>query len=188
MNATELLLFVYRLSLPTVVVLALLVSVGITYLHRRFCGKMWWKLFLGIAVVLSVCGIVYITILRREPGTVHVMNLVPLHSYRLWLSGQQIEALRSNLMNMILFVPFGLLFFAVLPERWPVWKKLRLAIVCGCLLSIGVEWIQFIRQCGEVETDDVINNTIGTLFGGSGIPLEWMIWEKCTLLGHKSDR
>ena len=180
-----LLLSFYRLKMYTIIWLILIVCVIFVLLNTRFAKKKWWKPFMGLAVVITLAGILYITVFRRESGTVCIMNLTPLASYKLWLSGQQSEALRSNLMNIILFVPFGLFCYSALPQKWPTCVKIIIGVLSVCLLSVGVERIQFIRQCGEVEADDIINNTIGALLGNICIPLESMIWEKSKKLFHK---
>ena len=133
---------------------------------QRFGEKKWYKLLLGLGLGLAVYAVLYSTVLSRETDTVHSIQLKPFQSYLAYLSGVNTEALRTNCMNILLFVPIGLLGETVLPNNWNLWIKMLLVVFIGLFLSIGVEYLQFVRQCGEVEMDDVINNTIGTCMGG----------------------
>ncbi len=64
------------------------------------------------------------------------------------------------LLNITLFLPFG--FFAgYLFKKTPLWKILLYALT----FSICIELIQAIFHIGSCETDDVLNNTLGTFLG-----------------------
>lgn len=113
----------------------------------------------------TVFGLFFITILRRERGAGYSVLLVPFYSWRLYFSGVEQEALRSNLMNMILFMPFGILTFLFMPLHWNIGKRMLVLAASACALSIIIEISQYLLQCGSMETDDVINNTLGAVVG-----------------------
>lgn len=56
-------------------------------------------------------------------------------------------------LNILLFVPLGFLIGG--------WK----GVLCGFVLSCGIELTQFVYQLGFCELDDVLNNTIGSAIG-----------------------
>lgn len=62
--------------------------------------------------------------------------------------------------NIAWFVPFGfyLAFFREVP--------LRRVILCGFLLSLFIEVMQFVLGTGVSEVDDLLLNTLGSLLGG----------------------
>ena len=75
------------------------------------------------------------------------------------------EILRSNFMNALLFYPAGLLGASLFPGKWPVWKRIVVTVALLCLLSIGIEAVQYTYGVGQVETDDVLHNALGALLG-----------------------
>ena len=62
------------------------------------------------------------------------------------------------LLNIILFVPIGLLFRGILKNLWTV-------VICSCIFSICIETLQLVFRKGLCETDDVIHNTLGAAIG-----------------------
>lgn len=133
---------------------------------RKRCRTRWfWRPCLA-AILLTWAGVVlYATILSRQAGIESVWAVVPFHSYREVLSGGDPELLRSNLMNAVLFAPAGLLTGALLPDRWPMKRRLLWASGIFCLFSLGIELTQYHLAIGQAEIDDVIHNTLGALIG-----------------------
>ncbi len=62
--------------------------------------------------------------------------------------------------NIVLFLPFGFLLAASY-RRMNAW----LILLLGLLLSLFIECCQLFLQLGWFETDDLLNNTLGTLLG-----------------------
>ena len=90
----------------------------------RWGEKRWFSLAAGGMLVLWIGAMAWATLLDRgEPGEYPVC-LIPFHSYRELLAGGDEELLRSNFMNAVLFFPGGVLLGALLPGRWPVWKRM----------------------------------------------------------------
>ena len=61
------------------------------------------------------------------------------------------------LMNILFFIPYGLLF-----PRKDNWKRV---FVTALVLSVFIELSQFIFNLGWCEVDDVISNTLGAMIG-----------------------
>lgn len=141
--------------------------------HERFRQKRWWKAVLAAVLLLAAAVTVYSTLGSRNGGYTGELQLVPFHSYREIRNGGNPEIYRSNLMNVVLFYPIGLLLAALLPEKWPKWRKAVLPTLLLVLLSVGIEYAQYRWQLGKVEIDDVIHNSLGALLGSlcSLIPL-----------------
>jgi glycopeptide antibiotics resistance protein len=136
------------------------------------------KTLFGIGLIIVVGVILFTTVSSRPSGETFDHSLIPFHSYREVLNGGNIEILRSNFMNVVLFYPAGLLFGSLLPHGWRKWHKVLLTVVVFCALSCGIEYMQYAFSLGHVEIDDVIHNAFGALLGGifCFIPLEPWRW------------
>ena len=102
-------------------------------------------------------------------------ELIPFHSYRAVMAGENKEILRSNFMNLILFYPAGLFACELLPKSWSQAKRIILVAVLFALVSAGIEFCQYHFALGQAEVDDVIHNALGALIGAliSTIPVKW---------------
>ena len=172
----------YILRWRDILLLLFLATFLFSVLHLRFRTRSWWKVIVGLLWLTAVLGILYITVLKREKGVECQVLLAPFHSWKLYFSGEQQEAFRYNLMNMILFLPYGFLGFALLPKEWGTGRKLALLVLTGCLYSVLVEVLQYRLQCGEAETDDVIHNTVGAF---AGAVLSWAEGQVLVWLGRR---
>lgn len=76
------------------------------------------------------------------------------------MSGDPIQWL-NLVLNILLFVPLGLLF-AGRSCPWRVWRK---AIPAGLAVSVLIELLQWLTKTGVADIDDVLNNGAGFLAG-----------------------
>lgn len=157
---TELLLYIYRTRLEEILLMIVLgvviwIIAGI-FLSKKARG---WKTF-NLIVFISICiGIVYATILSRTPGDGREVCLIPFYTF--YKARENAELYRSMLMNLFLFLPFGLTLPNVLGGRHPI----RWSALIVVLLSTVIELIQFIFALGSVEVDDILCNVTGGLIG-----------------------
>ncbi len=78
--------------------------------------------------------------------------------------------------NIILFVPFGILFPIVF-KKWLRW----VTIPAGALISAGIEYTQLVTGRGYCQLDDLVTNTAGAVIGFVIFLIGYigkMIWEK----------
>ena len=116
------------------------------------------KLIRTALFIVSVGFILWETILSRQSSGIHQTEM------RLMWGLQEMIAGNPNwkqyalywIENVLLFIPFGFLF----PKN-----TLRLAMISGFLLSMGIEAMQYFGCLGLCELDDVICNTLGSLAG-----------------------
>lgn len=140
--------------------------VGWSFMRVQF-GKTrlishWWQK-INAAVLLAAVGMIfYATVINREKAEYEIV-LVPFQSFL--DAREQPEMYRTMLMNVLLFLPFGLAVSNILPAKWSVWLRIVLTALVGAVLSCLVEWMQYICSLGRVEIDDVICNTVGALSG-----------------------
>lgn len=109
----------------------------------------WMFLVLGVAVLF------------RETNAARMFCLVPFSSYLdIADNSYLMEAAAINLLNVMLFVPIGLLLGC--GYRNITWKRVILLGVC---LSVLIEILQLLFKKGLCEVDDVIHNVVGCILG-----------------------
>ena len=169
-------LWFYCLSITDAILLVIVVSAGYLILRQWLENKRFWRpvialLFLAWLVVIAVA-----TLTDRTPGLIPTEpELIPFHSYRAVIAGENKEILRSNFMNVILFYPAGLFAFELLPKSWSRAKRVILVAVLFALVSVGIEFCQYHFALGQAEVDDVIHNALGAFIGAlvCTINLKW---------------
>ena len=132
-----------------------------TVLLLTWKGK---KASLGISKLLLVeyAFLIYSsTVIFRNEITERVLYLTPFWSY----SRQDLIA--ENIMNVVVFIPVGILLFITRKKSESQIKAWILAIVSGFLLSVGIEVLQLIFKKGYAEVDDLMHNTLGCFIGCS---------------------
>ena len=158
----------YCLPIPNTLFLLLVLSAGYLCLRRPLAKKRFGRLAISLLLLAWLAVIVSATLsgrsgisFRPEP------ELLPFHSYRAVMAGENPELLRSNFMNALLFYPAGLLGCDLLPGSWS--RNRRVLAVTGLyvLLSLGIEYSQYLFALGQAEADDVIHNGLGAFLGGA---------------------
>lgn len=80
-----------------------------------------------------------------------------LHPF--WSYGRD-DLIAENVMNVVVFVPVGLLLGCAFKNM--TWWKV---IMIGVFVSLIIEIMQFMYKRGFAEIDDVMHNTLGCLIG-----------------------
>lgn len=94
------------------------------------------------------------TVFLREAGENRKYELMPFWSYA------KPELYMENIMNVVVFIPIGLLLgFVFKVQRW------RIVVIVGVFISLSIEALQFSLKRGCTEFDDVMHNTLGCLIG-----------------------
>lgn len=78
--------------------------------------------------------------------------------------------------NIVLFIPFGLLFPLVF-KNWMRW----FTIPVGAFISASIEYTQLITGRGYCQLDDFVTNTAGAAIGFFIYLIlyaGWLIWKK----------
>ncbi len=131
----------------------------------------------SISLLMVIEYIIYIlcsTFLYRITKTGKTYDFTPFWSYEAIQNGRG-DLLAENIMNVILFVPIGLLLSCVSRRlRW--W----MVLLVGIGFSISIELLQYIFKCGFSEFDDVFHNTLGCLIGIMLAAIIKGIWKFCS--------
>lgn len=100
-------------------------------------------------------------VLFREAGSERNYSLIPFLSYfNIAENSYLLEVAMINLLNLLLFVPIGLL--AGFGFQDLTWKKVA---HIGFCFSVLIELLQFTLKKGLCEVDDVIHNVVGCVIG-----------------------
>lgn len=113
-------------------------------------------------MVLYIGFIIYTTLLCREPGDYRQYNFQLFWSYQRFFDDIEPQG-RQILLNILFFVPFGVLVPFCVDGNWK--RKLVFTVASACLLSGTVELLQLLYRLGFAEFDDVFDNTIGAAIG-----------------------
>lgn len=114
-------------------------------------------LLLAEWLIIILCIAVFFRDVRVERDC----NLIPFASYFHYPENSYfIEAAAINVLNIIMFIPVGLLLG--LGFREMTWKK---ALLAGLGVSFLIELSQFIFKRGLFEVDDLIHNVAGCAAG-----------------------
>lgn len=111
--------------------------------------------YFAILLLIEYIILIYSsTVLFRIPNGMETIFISPLWSYN------KPNLLVQNIMNVIVFLPLGLLLgCAVTENKW--WK----VMTSGFFISLSIEVLQFVFKRGYAELDDLIHNTLGCMIG-----------------------
>lgn len=122
-----------------------------------------WKTGIRLTSVLLLVEYVFLifssTVIFRSVSATRQYDFHSFWSYKAIQEGR-VDLLQENIMNVVVFVPVGLLLgIAFKQMTW--WKTLLI----GCSISVTIEALQFWFMKGFSEVDDVMHNTVGCLIG-----------------------
>ena len=157
--------YIYSRSFISVITFMALALAAWGALPARVRARRWrWGNL--VLVLLTTAAIFYATLFSRAEGSTGLI-LTPFAS--LTAAQVQPELYREMLMNVFLFFPLGLTLSNALPRKWHRWGKIILTTLIGCILSAGIEYVQYRCALGLAETDDVICNTLGAFIGSASL-------------------
>ena len=140
-------------------------------------GFRWSSVLLLIEYIfLLFCS----TVIFRPTGETRQYDYHPFWSY------DRPELLIENIMNVIVFIPVGMILGSLLRvkgswSKYGSWFKVNgsstseatksmtwlIVLLIGCSISVTIESLQFFFMRGFSEVDDVMHNTLGCILGYS---------------------
>lgn len=138
--------------------------------------KGFGKGFKYVVAILLIEYIVFLycsTVIYRAVNLENNHNFVPFWSYVKIINGSDLSLLPQNLMNVIVFLPVGVLGGGLFHKN-ALWKVVGIAAA----ISLSIETMQLILQRGFSEFDDVFHNTLGGLIG-------YVLWKGAKILQIK---
>ncbi len=129
---------------------------------ERFKSIRKWKIFNLCFALLALLAVLYTTFLTRSAAS-SVIRMIPFHSFEMAKSNP--EMYRTMMMNVFLFLPFGLFVGSLMPKKLPAVLEIVLTFLLGIAFSVGIEYVQYKYSLGICEIDDIICNSFGVLMG-----------------------
>ena len=191
---------IYTMPIPIIIVVIIIFIAAwavIAIIMRDSGKKKAWIWLNRILLVLFILVILRMTVFTRGSGVRESLGLFG----KLKAAVHQKEYYREMLMNLFLFVPFGLMApFAFIRARGeksaavteasadkpvsaetpasvgsPKTKKtVLIAILLAFLLSLIIEFLQLAMSLGVPEAEDIICDTLGAAVG----TLAFVIWNR----------
>lgn len=118
------------------------------------CGIAEWLLIFYIELLY------FFSVFGRRSWTYYRYHLEVGWSYRSWLESGDMDMLKQILLNVMLFIPVGVLAAYIMKGH-----KFVKAICLGLLITVSIECLQLIMRTGNFEFDDMINNVLGVAIG-----------------------
>ena len=153
--------FIYTRPISVIIMWCIVLTALWVVLGNRCRRKLWHSINVALSAVV-ILSIFYVTVFSRTPGNYEVI-LTPFATFT--AAQQQSELYREMLMNMFLFFPLGLTLSNALPRKSHRWGRIALTTLVGCILSAGIEYVQYRYALGMAEIDDVICNMLGAFTG-----------------------
>lgn len=155
----------FFLALLAVMVLGIIFSIGYFILYRKlYRGKRRLskkKLLFGGLFTGYVIMVLGVTFLNRGPNYQGGMDLSLFTTYQEAWYGFSVRHWQFVLLNIFMFVPFGIL----LPLLNPRFQRSIWTIGAALLFTLSIESVQLITGYGNFEVDDLFNNLLGAIIG-----------------------
>lgn len=154
--------FLFEIGIPSTFLFALFALIGFACLWVLFIEKDLKKSRRHISFIflLGYVVFVYSSTVYFRPGTPSDnIFWIPCSSYYVAFCGQY-HLLLENALNVLLFIPIGILYCLSHEDKKPIG-----AILFSCVMSVSIEIIQYVGRKGVCEIDDVLHNTIGGILG-----------------------
>lgn len=118
-------------------------------------GALFIEIFVSRIYMPVFCS----TVVFRKFNENKKYDFHPFWSYSALKDGREV-LLAENMMNVVVFIPVGILLGFAFPNiKW--WK----AMLVGCCISVTIEALQYFFHRGFSEFDDLMHNTLGCLIG-----------------------
>lgn len=146
-----------RIDTQTFWLVALCAILVLTVYCAVYSPKSYPRSFLKFLLAEYAVIVLLVTVVLRDK-----VAFPESYRFSFWSEKSKIieNGLSEMVANILLFVPFGLLAYAILNKcRW-----LEIFLV-GVAFSLAIELLQFLLQRGVADVNDVIFNCIGFVFG-----------------------
>lgn len=151
----------FLLSVFILIAIILIVTKGV---------KKSWELVMRLLSIEYIFLIFCSTVIFRDYTEKVGHNFTPLWSYKAIIEGRE-DLIPESIMNVMVFVPLGLLLSSVSRNlKW--W----MVLLIGFGVSVSIEVLQYFCHKGFSEIDDVFHNTLGCAIGIAIVAIIKGLW------------
>lgn len=121
-----------------------------------------WQMVASLALLTYVAVVYASCVFTRMPTGRHTAEPELFWSWAEVIFHHDKGLLKENLLNMVMLFPAGVLTPLAAGKRLSVARL----ILCGVVLSGGIEVLEYVLERGLFEWDDIVHNTLGFVMGG----------------------
>ena len=126
-----------------------------------------------VLFILYVLMVSYITIFSRSEGHSRAI-LLRMDSFQEAIRNKSLEPLNHVMLNAAMFIPIGILFPLINPERL---GHILYVGPLGLTMSTLIEATQMFFQIGQCDAEDIVANTAGAVIGVILFKLYWLLFK-----------
>lgn len=115
-----------------------------------------------VLFVLYIIAIGYITIFSRDGSSNDTSILLSFDSIKQALDTRSLEPVNHLFLNMVMFIPVGVLLPAIYPSRL---NSIGIVAMAGLMCSTLIESVQLFLRIGQCDIEDLVGNTLGAVIG-----------------------
>ena len=112
--------------------------------------------------ITYVLAVGYITIFSRDETNDTSIFLFRMDVIQEAIRTRSFEPLQHILLNIAMFIPLGLLFCAIYPEKT---MKFGYAAALGMICTTIIETTQMLLKLGQADLMDILTNVLGAIIG-----------------------
>ena len=121
-------------------------------------------------IIIAACLAIFVVCIFCVTNTSRYLvsyraNMEPFRSYKEAMRGNQF-IIKEVLLNIALFAPVGFMLAALSGGSTAI-RRILIATLGGLILTAIVEGLQYIFHIGLTDFDDLFNNTLGAVIGGT---------------------
>lgn len=164
--AIPLVLIIGRMGSTAMMLQSLLILFACLALFAAFIGmvKNFRELNKGMLAlfITYVLAVGYITIFSRGETNDTSIFLFRMDVIQEAIRTRSFEPLQHILLNIAMFIPLGLLFCAIYPEKT---MKFGYAAALGMICTTIIETTQMLLKLGQADLMDILTNVLGAIIG-----------------------
>jgi glycopeptide antibiotics resistance protein len=147
------------------ILIILVFFIGYFLIYKKLLKKekkLSFKKIISVGIFIVYIFIVLsATLLDRYDGISSQVTLQLFSAYKYAWNYWSIKEWRNIILNILLFVPIGMLLPIIFKKLNKFWKVYLISF----LITIFIEIFQLVTHRGVFEIDDIFNNTIGSFIG-----------------------
>ena len=139
------------------ILLVVLCVMAIWIFSRRKMIRTKLRGLLGVVYIEYLVLLICATVIFRDSTCALGVEFVPFWNYNEYFT---MDVLYESLLNIVMFIPVG--FCSSVFLKRPLLIRIFLLSMA---LSCSIEVTQYLLKCGFCETNDIMNNSVGGVFG-----------------------